>query len=355
MDDKQAYYSSHIKLPFFNTNGQEQVRQKKVLVVGAGGLGCPCLQSLAGAGIGIIGIADFDKVAISNLHRQCLFNYADVGKLKTLVAAERLAGYNPFINIQTHDLLVEEGNVLELFAGYDIIVDCTDNFATRYLINDACVFLNKPLVYGAIHQGEGHVTVFNYHGSPTLRCLFPKDDNETVASCAEIGAYNIITGMIGLLMANEVIKIVLHHPDVLASKLIQLDVLTMKTLPIKYQLVADSVNKSIQRFTVVNNSKVITPQTLKEKINNHHNFHLIDVREVDEHLQFNIGGANIPLASFLQLTDFSFSTADEIIIYCQKGMRSQQAAAWLGSQGFLHCFSLQGGIDFYQIVSDTNY
>ena len=351
MDDKASYYSSHSKLLFIGTEGQEKLEQKKVLIIGAGGLGCPCLQSLAGTGIGTIGIADFDIVSISNLHRQNLYHYNDAGKQKTTVAAEKLAQYNPFIKIQTHPLMVDESNVLELIDSYDVIVDGTDNFATRYLINDACVVLNKPLVYGAIHQAEGHVTVFNYQHSPTLRCLFPKDENETIASCAEIGAYNIITSIVGTMMANEVIKILLNHADVLAGKLLQLDILTGKMLQVKYPFVAESINKSAERFAQSNNSKTIPPQVLREKIKRNQHFHLIDVRETDEHKDFNIGGINIPLQNFLQLSDFEFSPSDEIVLYCQKGIRSTQAVEWLTSKGFPNSVSLQGGIDYWQKTS----
>ncbi len=354
MDDKVSYYSSHSKLSFIGTDGQEKLQQKKALVIGAGGLGCPCLQSLSGAGIGTIGIADFDTISISNLHRQHLYHYHDAGKLKTTVAAEKLSQYNPFIKIQTHPLMVNESNVLELIGNYDVIVDGTDNFATRYLINDACVVLNKPLVYGAIHQTEGHVTVFNYQHSPTLRCLFPKDENETIASCAEIGAYNIITSIVGTMMANEVIKILLNHADVLAGKLLQLDVLSGKMLQVKYQPIAESISKSAERFTQSKNNKTISPKVLRERIKCNQHFHLIDVRETDEHKDFNIGGINIPLQNFLQLSNFEFSPTDEIVLYCQKGIRSNQAAEWLTSKGFSNAFSLQGGIDYWQKISGSH-
>jgi len=232
---EQEFYRSHQQLPFIQKEGQAMLKQQKVLIIGAGGLGCPCLLALTGAGIGTIGIADFDKVAISNLHRQSLYQFADAGKLKTAIAAERLQQYNPFIQINKHVLLVDQGNVLQLIQAYDIIADCTDNFAARYLINDACVYLNKPLVYGAIHQGEGHITVFNHNGSATLRCLFPKDENESIASCAEIGAYNITTSIIGNMMAYEVIKIALNLPDILEGKLKLLSVLDGSINSIAYK------------------------------------------------------------------------------------------------------------------------
>ena len=322
--------------------------QAKVLVIGAGGLGCPCLQVLAGAGIGTIGIADFDTVAVSNLHRQQLYNYNDTGKLKTLAAAERLNAYNPFIEVHKHHLQVDETNALELLSAYDLIVDGTDNFYTRYLINDACIVLDKPLVYGAIHQTEGHVTVFNYNESPTLRCLFPKDDNESIPSCAEIGAYNVITNIIGTMMANEVIKVMLHHPDVLAGKLNQVDILTGKTFQIQYKEIEGSREKSINRFSKSYINKTITPAALKERINENKELVLIDVRETSEHNQFNIGGVNIPLAELLDQTKFDFSASDEIVLYCQKGARSRQAVDHLAAKGFQGAVSLQGGVDLWQ-------
>ena len=248
MKNKAEYYSSHSKLPFIGKEGQERIGQSKVLVIGAGGLGCPCLLALAGAGMGTIGIADFDIVSVSNLHRQNLYSFNDAGKKKADVAKEKLSQYNPFISIQAHNILVYQKSVIVLLEEYDVIIDCTDNFIARYLINDACVYLNKPLVYGAIHRSEGHVTVFNYGGSATLRCLFPKDDNDTTQSCADIGAYNIVTGMIGLLMANEVIKIITGHKEVLANTLLSVDALSGNTMKFQYKLNQESIIKSKERF-----------------------------------------------------------------------------------------------------------
>jgi sulfur-carrier protein adenylyltransferase/sulfurtransferase len=350
-DEQEGYYSSHQKLSFIHSTGQQQLQQSSVLVIGAGGLGCPCLQLLAGAGIGALGIADYDTVSISNLHRQHLYNYNDAGKLKTQAAVERLTAYNPFIKIQPHQLLVDESNIVELLSWYDVIIDCTDNFYSRYLINDACVLLDKPLVYGAIYQTEGHVTVFNYKNSPTLRCLFPKDENESIASCAEMGAYNVVTNIIGSMMANEAIKIMLGQTDVLAGKLNQVDMLTGKTFQIQYQRVAGSREKSIQRFSKKYIDKTINPNELKEKLNHPDLFFLIDVREENEHLNFNIGGINIPHQKFINQPSFDFSPTDEIILYCQKGTRSKQAAAYLLQKGFQNALSLQGGMEGWQKIS----
>ncbi len=248
MNSEIEYYSSHSKLHFIGKENQAIIKQSKVLVIGAGGLGCPCLLALAGAGVGVIGIADFDYVAASNLHRQTLYSLNDTEKKKVLVAAERLSQYNPFINIVAHDIYVHPENIIDLLQQYNIVVDCTDNFIARYLINDACVYLNKPLIYGAIHQAEGQATVFNYNGSATLRCLFPKDDNDTTQNCADIGAYNITTGIIGLLMANEVIKIITKQQDVLVDTLLSIDALKGVTMKLQYKLNAESLVKSKERF-----------------------------------------------------------------------------------------------------------
>jgi adenylyltransferase/sulfurtransferase len=348
MGDKSAYYSSHGKLPFIGKGGQQQLERQKVLVIGAGGLGCPCLLALAGAGIGTIGIADFDSIAISNIHRQPLYQPADAGKLKTDVAGKKLSQYNPFINILLHPVYVADNNILHLVSSYDVIADCTDNFATRYLVNDACVYLNKPLVYGAIHQSEGHLTVFNYHNSPTLRCLFPKDDTESFASCAEIGAYNISTAIIGNMMANEVIKILMQHPEVSAGTLKNINVLDGSMLSLQYHSSPDGRKKSIERFSFPATALTITPASVSKKIKEAQHIFLLDVREPQEHQMFNIGGANIPLPALQQATSFPFSPAQEIIVYCQKGNRSMQAASLLSKKGFTNVVSMEGGIELWQ-------
>ena len=347
--DRREYYRSHEKLSFIGSAGQQLLQQAKVLVVGAGGLGCPCLKWLAGSGAGVIGIVDFDTVSVSNLHRQVLYDVKDTGLPKALVAAEKLSAYNPHIALRPHRVMIDEGNVLALLADYDIIVDCTDNFQVRYLINDACVVLNKPLVYGAIHQSEGHVTVFNYLGSGTLRCLFPESDqNDSIQSCADIGAYNIITGIIGLMMANEVIKIILQREEVLAGRLYHFDALSGNSRRLNYQPLEGSREKSATRFEQALPPVEISPGSLQQKMLNNESFRLVDVREADERLLFNIGGEHIPLRQFLQQSPLQIDPADTIIIYCERGGRSLQTAKYLRSKGFVHAYSLQGGMQLWQ-------
>ncbi|HEY4151267.1 MAG TPA: HesA/MoeB/ThiF family protein [Chitinophagaceae bacterium] len=347
--DRDAYYQSHEKLPFIGAAGQARLQQAKILVVGAGGLGCPCLKYLAGSGFGIIGIIDADTVAVSNLHRQILYDAADTGRPKAMVAAEKLKAYNPFITVQPYPVLVEEANVLSLVKEYDLVIDCTDNFEVRYLLNDACVALDKPLVYGAIHREEGHLTVFNYRQSATLRCLFPESgENDSIQSCADIGAYNITTGIIGLLMANEAIKIATEQEGVLAGKLYYFDALSGRSRQISYRPVGGSREKSIVRFEQSSPAVEITADALRQIIAAGQSFMLVDVREAEERLVFNIGGKHIPLQQFLRESFSAIDPDDTIIIYCERGGRSLQSARYLRAKGFAHAYSLRGGMQSWR-------
>jgi molybdopterin/thiamine biosynthesis adenylyltransferase/rhodanese-related sulfurtransferase len=347
LHNKPSYYQSHQKLPFIGIDGQVKLNAAKVLVIGAGGLGCPCLQYLVGAGIGTIGIADFDSISLSNLHRQLLFTVNDIGQLKTEVAAKRLAQHNPNIQLSTHQLLIDKDNVLALLSSYDVIVDATDNFEVRYLINDACVYLQKPLVYGAIHQTEGHVTVFNYKGAATLRCLFPENANNiTIPSCADIGAYNITTGVIGMMMANEVVKVVLDNEHVLTNQLYCIDVLTGKSRTIKYKLVAESLVKSKKQFASKTTSIAIDAAEVYKLMNSDTSIQLVDIRESYEQDEIIANSIHIPI------TDLSEQLAllpkqQTIVLYCATGRRSLQAATLFRMQGFENMYSLQGGIGYF--------
>jgi adenylyltransferase/sulfurtransferase len=317
-------------------------------VIGAGGLGCPCLQYLAGAGIGTIGIADFDTVSLSNLHRQLLFTVDDIGQLKTEVAAKKLAQHNPNIQLNTHQLLVDKDNILALLSSYDIVVDATDNFEIRYLINDACVYLQKPLAYGAIHQTEGHVTVFNYRGSATLRCLFPENTNtNAIPSCADIGAYNITTGIIGVMMANEVVKVLLGNEDVLTNKLYCIDVVSTKSRTIKYKLVSESLVKSKQRFASKATSIALDAAEVYKLINNNATIQLVDIRESYEQDEVIANSLHIPIGDLSEQLSV-LPKQQTIVLYCATGNRSLQAATLFRKQGFENLYSLQGGISYFK-------
>lgn len=339
-----SYYQSHQKLPFIYQTGQQKINEAKVLVIGAGGLGCPCLQALVGCGIGFLTIADFDKIELSNLHRQQLFFVKDVGKFKAKTAAMHLRKLNPFIDINYHQIKIEQPNILKLLKPYQIIVDATDNFETRYLINDACVVLNKPLVYGAIHQTEGHFTVFNYKNSGTLRCLFPQNTTlNTLQTCAQIGAYNLITNLIGNYMAGEVIKIVLQNLEVNFNKLVCLDAISATATKFFYSHNEANRLKSNKFFSLLNTTNTLTPLQIITKAKSQ-TLCLIDVRTLAERNVFNIGGLHIVLDDFIKTKHLNFTSNNLYVFYCEKGVRSHKAVNFCNKMGYLNCYSLKNGL-----------
>ena len=222
-------YNRHIIMSEIGINGQKKLKSAKVLVIGAGGLGCPVLQYITAAGVGTIGICDFDFVDESNLQRQILFNTEDIGKAKAKVAAQKLSLLNPNVKIITHNQKLDKTNVLDIFKDYDIIVDGSDNFPTRFLVNDACVILGKILVFGAIYKFEGQISVFNYKNGPTYRCLIPEEPliSENI-SCSQVGVIGVLPGIIGSYQANEVVKIIAEIGDVMSGKILLIDTLRME-------------------------------------------------------------------------------------------------------------------------------
>jgi sulfur-carrier protein adenylyltransferase/sulfurtransferase len=230
-------YNKQIMIPEIGANGQEKLKQAKVLVIGAGGLGCPVLQYLTVAGVGTIGIAEFDLVDESNLQRQLLYGSADVGKLKSIIAKDRLEHLNPLVNLEIFNLRVDSSNSLRILQNYEVIVDATDNLSARYTINDACVSLDKPMVHGAIYKYEGIVSVFNYRGGATYRCYNPetKEANFKNPLPAEVGLLGVLPGIIGTYMANEVIKIITGNGEILSGKIVLINILnnTFNTITVK--------------------------------------------------------------------------------------------------------------------------
>lgn len=241
-------YDKQIALPEVGEAGQQKLAEAKVLVVGAGGLGCPALQYLAAAGIGTIGIVDGDVVNETNLHRQVLYTNSDVGRPKVQVAAERLYRLNPEVKINTYTEFLTAKNAMDIVANYDLVVDATDNFAARYRINDVCVKLDKPVVYGAIHRFEGQVSVFNYKGGPTYRCLFPDKPAESqIPDCNETGVLGVLPGIIGTQQATEVLKIILGIGEVLSGKLMTLNLLTNFTRTFEFARNDKQVQKAKEK------------------------------------------------------------------------------------------------------------
>lgn len=350
-------YSRHLLLPEIGVAGQQQLKAARVLVVGCGGLGCPVLQYLTAAGVGTLGLLDFDTVDDSNLQRQVLYSTADVGRPKAAVAAEKLHAQNPFIELRPHQLHLSAANALSLFAAYDMVVDCSDNFATRYLVNDACVVLGKPLVFGAIFKFEGQVSVFNYQNGPTYRCLHPTPPAPGEApSCAEIGVLGVLPGLVGTMQATETLKIILDLGDVLSGRLLLVDALGMRFQTIRFHAVAAN-----QQLTALapdyaafcgevpaetNAAPEISADELKEWQSSGRPLQLLDVRELHEHARRSIGGRLIPLGQLAaELGNLAPDVA--VVVHCASGVRSQKAAALLLAHGFAEVYSLRNGLADY--------
>jgi len=344
-------YSRHIILSDIGQEGQNKLLQAKVLVVGAGGLGCPALQYLTAGGIGTIGIIDFDVVEESNLQRQILFGTSTLGINKALAAKKRLEDLNPTITINAIPERLTSKNALEIFKDYDIIVDGTDNFLTRYLINDAAIITNKPVAYGAIYKFEGQVSVFNYQEGPSYRCLFPVPPKEgSVANCSEVGVLGVLPGIIGSMQANEVFKIILEFDTVLSGKLFCYNAKTNQTTTLKINRSDSEFEKVLVRKDhFINYHEDISchdsiPEILVDDILLKNNITFIDVRELHEQPEINIPNCvKIPLGKLEENLD-KINPKNTNIFVCQSGIRSKNAVRLLLKYDKSNCYSLIGGV-----------
>ncbi len=359
-------YNRHLILQDFGDAGQRRLKNASVLVVGAGGLGSPTLLYLTAAGVGTIGIIDFDTVEVSNLQRQVVFTTEDVGKNKAEAASLHLSKRNPHVLLKTYSEKLTSFNALDIIRDYDVVVDGTDNFPTRYLINDACVLLNKPFVYGSILTYEGQVSVFNYstkdgNFSANYRDLFPTPpEPSSVMNCEQAGVLGVLPGMIGSMQANEVIKILTGIGEVLANKLLLLDSLTMQQTivtfrsqqsrdRIKYLIDYDEFcGVSPQKSKSLNPNQItmkeVTVQELKKLKETGADFQLIDVREPHEYDICNLDGELIPQAEIPSNVD-KVSKTKQVVIHCRSGARSGNMVQWLEkNHGFENLYNLKGGI-----------
>lgn len=346
-EEERKQYSRHLLLDKIGVEGQEKLKKAKILVIGAGGLGCPVLQYLTAAGVGTIGIVDNDEVSQSNLQRQILFTYSDIGKDKAIVAVEKLQGLNPFVNIIPYTERLTQDNAIQLFKDYEIIVDGSDNFATRYLVNDAAILTNKPVVFGAITQFEGQVSVFNYKGSATYRCLFPSPPNpEDAPNCATAGVLGVLPGIIGALQANEVIKMLVGIGDVLQNKLLLLNLLNLSQTILEYHKTAEANIIQLQdHYEVLCKVNKISELTYPEIQKTPEKYLLLDVRNNMEREIVHIGGLHIPLDT-LPFRYNEIDTNKAIVVYCQSGIRSSEALTILKSANVKNeCFQLKGGLN----------
>jgi molybdopterin/thiamine biosynthesis adenylyltransferase/rhodanese-related sulfurtransferase len=356
-------YSRHLIMPEVGMEGQLKLKAAKVLMVGAGGLGAPLGMYLAAAGVGRIGVVDFDVVDHTNLQRQIIHGTKDVGRKKLDSAADTMLDINPYVQIDKYEVALNSDNALELFKEYDLVVDGTDNFPTRYLVNDACVLLKKPNVYGSIFRFEGQATVFGYPGGPCYRCLYPEPPPPgLVPSCAEGGVLGILPGMIGIVQATEAVKLILGSGEPLVGRLLLYDALAMRFRELKLRRNPEcpacgdhpTITKLIdyQEFcglgrgeeAVVETAGDIEPTEVKQKIDRGDSFVLIDVREPHEHQICNIPHAKlIPLGELPKRVN-ELNTADEIVAHCKSGMRSAKAVDFLKQAGFKRVRNMKGGI-----------
>lgn len=342
MDTSFERYQCQIALPGFGTASQELLNNARVLIVGMGGLGCPTAQYLASSGIGTIGIADDDIVSLSNLHRQILYSPEDVGTYKVDVAAKRLEQQNPSVSIIPYRLRITSYNVIELISEFDLIIEGTDNFETKCLLNDACVLAGKPLVYGAIYQHEGQVSIWNVlqkdgSYSPNYRDVFPNAEESQVPNCKEGGVIPTLAGMVGCMQANEAIKYLIGSEETLAGKLWMMNVMSGKTQIIKLR------KTSVQISALPQTVQLISFEQFKK---DQANFETIDVRTKEEHQHFNIGGKNIPLDELENHYSFISSISNPIVVYCQSGKRSMEAVRKIKKEfPEKEVFSLKNGIN----------
>ena len=368
-----ARYSRHLILPEVGMEGQQRLKAAKVLCVGTGGLGAPLLLYLAAAGVGTLGLVDFDTVDASNLHRQVIHSTPDIGRPKLDSAADKLNALNPEVRVVKHNTMLTSANAMEILADYDIVADGTDNFQTRYLVNDASVLSGKPNVYASIFRFEGQASVFGAPDGPCYRCLYPEPPPPgLVPSCAEGGVLGILPGLLGVIQATEVVKLILNVKDKgtgepLIGRLLLVDALGMRFRELKLRKNPDcpvcgthpTVTKLIdydhfcgitppakettQVANVQNGVPQIGPEELKRRQTAGEDVFVLDVREPHEYQIANIGGHLIPLNDLPKRVD-ELDRAQKIVVHCKSGGRSQKASEFLQQQGFTHVENLAGGI-----------
>ena len=370
-----ARYSRHLIMPEVGIEGQKKLKNSRVLCIGAGGLGSPLALYLAAAGVGTLGILDFDVVDFSNLQRQVIHSEKTVGKSKVESARDRLLELNSDTNIVTYNEMLTSGNAMEIMGDYDMVVDGTDNFATRYLTNDACVFLGIPNVYGSIFRFEGQVSVFDAKRGPCYRCLYPEPPPpELVPSCAEGGVLGILPGVVGTMQASEVVKLIIGKGTPLIGRLLFIDVLNMEPRILKLrkdpecpvcgenptvtELIDYQEFCGIGRGEETKEEKPAVEEITVEEFSlikeNKADIVLIDVREPHEYEICSIEGSRlIPLGELKDRTD-ELDPRDDIVVHCHHGGRSMKAATFLVEQGFSKVKNLKGGIDEWAVKYDSD-
>ncbi|MDQ1450610.1 MAG: sulfur-carrier protein adenylyltransferase/sulfurtransferase [Acidobacteriaceae bacterium] len=363
-----ARYSRHLILPEVGMEGQQRLKAARVLLVGTGGLGAPMALYLAAAGVGTLGLVDFDVVDASNLHRQVIHSTPDIGRPKLDSAADKLNALNPDVKIVKHNTMLTSANAMEILKDYDIVADGTDNFQTRYLVNDACVLSGKPNVYGSIFRFEGQASVFATEEGPCYRCLYPEPPPPgLVPSCAEGGVLGILPGLVGIIQASEVVKLILGKGEPLIGRLLLVDALGMRFRELKLRKnpecpvcgthptvtelidydqfcgITPPAKETTQVANVQNGIPQIGPEELKRRQTASEDVFVLDVREPHEFQIANIGGHLIPLNDLPKRVG-ELDRTQNIVVHCKSGGRSQKASEFLQQQGFTRVENLAGGI-----------
>jgi sulfur-carrier protein adenylyltransferase/sulfurtransferase len=362
--DEIMRYSRHLIMPEVGMEGQLKLKQAKVLCIGTGGLGAPLGLYLAAAGVGRIGLVDFDSVDLTNLQRQILFDTNDIGRPKIEAATNRLRNLNPEIQIDNFETRLTSENALDILKDYDIVVDGTDNFPTRYLVNDACVILGKPNVYGSIFRFEGQITIFGYPGGPCYRCLYPEPPPPgLVPSCAEGGVLGVLPGIVGAIQAAETLKLIIGTGEPLVGRLLLFDALAMRFRELKLRKNPEcpvcgehrTIKKLIDyaEFCGIRGEESagpaqtavpeITPRELKSRLDRGDDLFILDVREPHEFQICNLGGHLIPLGELSRRVN-ELDSSREIVAHCRSGKRSAEAVEFLRGAGFRKVLNLKGGI-----------
>ena len=364
--DELVRFSRHITLDEVGVEGQQRLKSARVLCVGAGGLGSPAALYLAAAGVGTIGLVDFDEVDVSNLQRQVLYSTADVGRPKLEAAAARLRGLNPHLEIEAHPVTLDASNAKALVAAYDVVLDGTDNFTARYLVNDACVMTRTPNAFGSIFRFEGQASVFAAENGPCYRCLHPEPPPPgLVPSCAEAGVLGVLPGIIGTIQATEAIKLILGVGEPLIGRFVIYDALRMRfrelRLPkdpecavcgehptitdlVEYEGYCTTASTPLKGLTTSATGMDITVKELKERMDRGEAPTVIDVREPHEHAINNIPGAVLIPQGQLAAELGSFDKSKEIVVHCKSGGRSGRAVEMMKARGFTNARNLAGGV-----------
>lgn len=361
-NDEILRYSRHLIMPEVGMEGQQKLKAARVLCIGAGGLGSPLALYLAAAGVGTLGLVDFDVVDYTNLQRQIIHTVADVGRPKLDSAAEKLKSINPFVEVRKFETKLSSANALEIFSDFDIIADGTDNFPTRYLVNDACVLSGKPNVYASIFRFEGQASVFATQGGPCYRCLYPEPPPPgLVPSCAEGGVLGILPGLLGVMQATEVIKLIIGSGEPLIGRLLLVDALAMRFRELRLKKDPDcpvcgehaTIRELIdynefcgirgEETPVTTSVPEIQPEELKRRLDSGDDIFVLDVREPHEYQICNIGGYLIPLGDLPKRIN-ELDSSREIVAHCKGGVRSTKAVEFLQKAGFRKVRNLTGGI-----------